>query len=419
MRNQTPVWPRSTAGFRASCDHGRPARLAKNWNYDQAAAAYLTMRGMFPAAANGGPPDMSAELLRQYELWPDGGAQPSALTLAGLAQLYGVEPEDLLDQRDRGNLPPADLMLLSQQVPEDSGGTSLAESVLGQATAALAFAAAVVYTAGGLSLGLKLWFMKVPWTPVLGQIPKDLIVVTAVGQVVLPCLIVGAAVGAVINWLTVEPQGSRHEPNVHVARLRGWLNERYWQEGPIHFLRITFWMSLGVGAVLGAVPVILLALTQRSVLPGVLQPWTAILACCGLLSAVAVFAGLCALRRVYGSSEVSRRAPSAAWRRAFAAGVAAVALVPLFCSVSGSFLLPPVRLCGQNFLHPVVGQIQQVAGYMKGNLIGTNSQWVYIAQFEKRADGSVYGATITAVPESAIDLQAIGRSAGCGDLVKK
>jgi hypothetical protein len=223
----------------------------------------------------------------------------------------------------------------------------------------------------------------------------------------------------VIHWLTVEPQGSRHKPNVHVARLRGWLNERYWQEGPIHFLRITFWMSLGVGAVLGAVPVILLALTQRSVLPGVLQPWPAILACCGLLSAVAVFAGLCALRRVYGSGNASRRAPSAAWRRAFAVGVAAVALVPLFCSVSGSFLLPPVRLCGQNFLHPVDGQIQQAAGYMKGNLIGTNSQWVYIAQFEKRANGSVYGATITAVPESAIDLQAIGRSAGCGDLVKK
>jgi hypothetical protein len=342
--------------------------------------------------------------------------------------LYGVEPADLLDQSDRDHLPAADLMLVSQAARDDSGGTSLAESVIGQATAALAFAAAVIYAAGGLSLGLKLWFMKVPWTPVLGQIPKDLIVVTAVGQVVLPCVIVGVAVGVVIDWLTVGPAGSKHTANKRVATLRGWLQESYWQEGPIHFLRRTIWISLPASVVLGAVPVVLLAITQSSARPGVLQPWFVILPVCGLFSAVAVFAGLCALRYVYGPAGKSRRAPSPTWQRAFAGGVAAVALVPLFCSVSGSFLLPPVHVCGQNFLHPEVkngkvvivnGKVVPKPGYMDGNLIGTNSQWVYIAQFQSNSQQQVDAATITAVPESAVNLQAIGRSAGCGDLVQK
>jgi transcriptional regulator with XRE-family HTH domain len=404
-------------------------RLAKNLSYDQAATAYETMRGTFPAGANGGRTEMSADLLRQYEQWPNGGAQPSALTLTWLAQLYGAEPQDLLDERDREMLPSADLTLLSQKTSADSSsGTSLADSLIGQATAALAFAAAVIYAAGGLSLGLKLWFMKVPWTPVLGQIPRDLIIVTAVGQVVLPCLIAGAGVGGLIDWLSVAPAASRHPAGGPLARCRSGLRKHYWQADPIPFLLCTTGVAIVVGAALGLVPLMILALTESSLRPGVLQFKPAIFGVCALLSVVAVFAALAAMRNLYGRSASTGRMAGMIWRRGSVCALASLALVPLFCSVSGSFLLPPVHLCGQNFLHlqekngkvvVVNGKVVQQRGYMAGNLIGTNSQWVYIAQFQFNSKNTAYATTITAVPESSVDLQAIGRTANCGDLVEK
>src|ERR1035438_288202 len=79
--------------------------------------------------------------------------------------------------------------------------SSIAESLLAQATSALALAVALIYAAGGLALGLKLWFLRVPWTTVLGQLPQDPLIITAVGQVVVPCLAAGAVLGALIDWL--------------------------------------------------------------------------------------------------------------------------------------------------------------------------------------------------------------------------
>jgi hypothetical protein len=100
-------------------------------------------------------------------------------------------------------------MVDGADTPRPEGGTtpaeppsSIAESLLAQATAALALAAALIYAAGGLSLSLKLWFLRVPWTTVLGQLPHDPLIITAVGQVVVPCLAAGAVLGALIDWLS-------------------------------------------------------------------------------------------------------------------------------------------------------------------------------------------------------------------------
>ena len=86
---------------------------------------------------------------------------------------------------------------------------SIAESLLAQATAALALAVALIYAAGGLSLALKLWFLRVPWTTVLGQLPHDPLIITAVGQVVVPCLAVGIVLGALIDWFSGMRAGDR------------------------------------------------------------------------------------------------------------------------------------------------------------------------------------------------------------------
>jgi hypothetical protein len=67
-------------------------------------------------------------------------------------------------------------------------------------------------------------------------------------------------------------------------------------------------------------------------------------------------------------------------------------------------------------MHPVTGQKTESAGFMSGNLIGSYSQWAYIAQFTFNHQGAVIRRTITAVPVSAIELEGIGRGSGCGDL---
>jgi hypothetical protein len=40
-----------------------------------------------------------------------------------------------------------------------------------------------------------------------------------------------------------------------------------------------------------------------------------------------------------------------------------------------------LSFCGPKFMHPVKGTSTEQAGYLRGNLIGRNSQWVYVAQF--------------------------------------
>jgi hypothetical protein len=298
----------------------------------------------------------------------------------------------------------------SPNQPADSSRTSLAESVIGQATAALAVTAAVIYAAGGLTLGLQLWFLGVPWTPVLGQLPRDFIGITAVGQVILPAVIAGAAFGGLIDWLSFRRE-PRARPRPAADRQPGYLTRPYWPEPGINFLLRTFVIALLCGGLLGTVPLVLLIFTQHPA-AGALRPWIAIYACCALLSGVAFFIALYGLRFLYRHAH----ATSLAWRRTLVSAVTALALVPFFCSVSGAFLLPPVALCGPNFLHPVHDQARQSAGYMKGNLIGANSQWVYIAQFHYRGN-VITGRTITVVPASSVQLQAI--DGGCGDLVDK
>ena len=104
-----------------------------------------------------------------------------------------------------------------------------------------------------------------------------------------------------------------------------------------------------------------------------------------------------------------------AMRRTLLVACVSVALIPCLCSVSGAFLLPPVFLCGSKFFHPVGDSGHEASGYMAGNLIGSNDQWIYIGQFSQ-SNGQVDFRTITAVPAGAVQLQAIGQGSGCRDL---
>lgn len=295
-----------------------------------------------------------------------------------------------------------------------SGPSSIAESLIAQAAAALTLAVALTYAAGGLALGLKLWFLRVPWTTVLGQLPHDPLIVTAVGQVVVPSLAAGAVLSALTDWLSGMRAGDGLSGRPD-RRTEPGLPQRYLVTTGRQFLGLTLLLALAAGLLLGAAPLLVLRFTSH-VVSGGLQPWAAIWICCGLLSFATAIGVLYVVRALHTRSPaVPARRLRPVLRRTLLAAAVSVALLPCLCSISGAFLLPPVFLCGPGFFHPVGDSGQEAAGYLDGNLIGSTSQWIYIAQFG-RSNGQVDFRTITAVPVGAVRLQAIGRGSGCGDL---
>jgi hypothetical protein len=290
--------------------------------------------------------------------------------------------------------------------------SSIAESLLAQATAALALAVALTYAAGALSLGLKLWFLEVPWTTVLGQLPHDPLITTAVGQVMVPCLAGGAVLGILIDQLN-GMRAHDETPGRHQWGPFAWLQQYLDMQGA-RFFALTLLLALAAGLVLGAVPIVILIFTSHAALGGI-RPLPAIWACCGLLSVATATGMLYVVRALHTWPASQERRVRPALRRALLVASASVALIPCLCSVSGAFLLPPVFLCSPKFFHPAGNSGHEAPGYMDGNLIGSNDQWIYIAQFGQ-SHGQVDFRTITAVPADAVQLQAIGQGSGCDDL---
>src|ERR1700756_5836431 len=83
---------------------------------------------------------------------------------------------------------------------------STAAQVIGQATAVLAVAGDVLYAAGGLSLGLKLWYDQYSWEPVLGQLPGNLLLINAI-VVIAPAIVIG-----LVAYVGYEKLGTAPEP---------------------------------------------------------------------------------------------------------------------------------------------------------------------------------------------------------------
>lgn len=295
--------------------------------------------------------------------------------------------------------------------------TSLLDSLAGQATAAIAVLAAIVYGSGGLTLGLKLWFFRLSWTPVLGQLPHDFILVTAVGQILLPCIIIGGLAGYVVHNFGRGRAKAAGQAQLAASAdgAPGSDQQRRWPR-QLGLAALVTAGSAAAGAVLGLLPIGVLLFSASSagqhhrVQPGLLQSYLSIYVFCSIASTVTVLVAVVIIRWIR-QSENRRTATGLALTIA----MTSFALVPGMSSVAAAYLLPPVELCAPNFVHPVTGH-EPSGGYMAGNLIGSNSQWAYIAQFTLNSANAVTNRTITAVPISAIRLEAIGAHSGCGDL---
>jgi len=67
--------------------------------------------------------------------------------------------------------------------------------LLTQVVGLFAGVAAVVYLAGGVVLATRLAFEELPWEPVIGQLPREFVLSTGAGQVMLPAFAIAALYG--------------------------------------------------------------------------------------------------------------------------------------------------------------------------------------------------------------------------------
>jgi hypothetical protein len=300
----------------------------------------------------------------------------------------------------------------------DTAGTvPLPTQIIGQATAVIALALGVVYAAGGLSLGLKLWYLQDPWTPVLGQLPRDFVVFNAFGEVIVPAVIIG-----VIGYLCYEKAG---------------LGFRQLAGSKLMPLLVAGWT-----AVLAFVPVLTMYSASRRVLPGVLRPYWQVFAAGWILNLVWItflYALVRTSRNRGGSSRDAAGGPAGQVAAGAAAagtagggqlrplpriagmGIAILALIPFAAGVSASFPLPTVILCGSQFSH--VDKLGR--DYAIGNLIGTSGQWIYVAETRYQSRGQQHGRHrliisagryIAVVPLTGVRLETLGQNPECNDL---
>ncbi|WP_322753665.1 helix-turn-helix transcriptional regulator [Frankia sp. Cas3] len=112
-------------------------RVAHGWTQQQAADhinAHAARTGLDPDGAA----TRTAPWLSELENWPVPlRRRPTPQLLALLAEVYGTTVHNLLDLDDRENMPPADLMLISQirkglpTARQDSEGKTVREAVIG------------------------------------------------------------------------------------------------------------------------------------------------------------------------------------------------------------------------------------------------------------------------------------------------
>jgi hypothetical protein len=92
---------------------------------------------------------------------------------------------------------------------DDLGAASTRKGVLQTVTelaGLFAAAAALVYFTGAVVLSLRLAIEDIPWTNVVPQLPREFVVSTGVGQVLLPSLLVGGLYGLYRLILPGQPK---------------------------------------------------------------------------------------------------------------------------------------------------------------------------------------------------------------------
>jgi hypothetical protein len=272
-------------------------------------------------------------------------------------------------------------LLDGKRLGGDRTGSSFSALLIGQATAVIALAVAVIYAAGDLDLGLKIWFIKDTWAPVLSGMPQDLVLVAAISDAI-PAFIVSIPVYLLYRKLHGPDPGDHYQPLKQI---------------------IAVVLSAAAGA---AVTLLFLLYTEHFFAKDVLRPWLMIVTVCFGINVIVMGIASSALWLI--DKESSRQG---LLRHFLCLGVVAIALLPCVAADYAAFPLPKVVLCGQGFYY----SDQQGRRYMVGNLIGNSGQWAYVAE-TRIDDNEATGSYVAVVPLSSVADETIGGPAECHNL---
>jgi hypothetical protein len=276
-------------------------------------------------------------------------------------------------------------------------------AVIGQAAAVVAIAAALLYGAGALDLALRLEFTHLSWESVLGQLPRDFILTTGFGQVILPAMIVGILGAILINFLANEHRGGRRIE-------RAMQNYLLAKSGPAHFIQwAIIALILGLAEGLIALPWYLYH-EHRFLHPSVVISSFEAFLIVAILSTLAGGLALVLLPRPLSDSAANKqkdlKEPSTLkpWQWTAWVGVlAGLAVIPGIAAIAADGLFPDVLICSPGFEN----------GHLSGNLIATNGGWAYTVEYHQSNFSHDY---IAAIPLASVQFEAVGRYGDCNVL---
>jgi hypothetical protein len=316
---------------------------------------------------------------------------------------------------------------------DKSGDQSLLTSFVGQAAAAITLAGVLIYGSGGLTLALRLAFSRLPWESVLGQLPHDLLLTTGFGQVILPATITGLLGAVFLDFLV---NGEQNDKGL-TAWLRSGLR-RYILDSP-GWKHFGWWAlaSIVAGAAEAGIFVCFYLYHEPGFrYYGVVVAWWQAFIYVLIVSSLAAGMAIIFLppppkdarAKVLKSMEkkgTSRQAIAVAEQEMKRRGqltrtgwkvlvglLVTFATIPLWSSISASTLFPFTVACSPGFTK---------SGLHTGNLIGTNGNWVYMAEYRtsteyRKQNGKpvtitvYYGPYLSVIPLSSVQLLALGKN---------
>jgi hypothetical protein len=223
--------------------------------------------------------------------------------------------------------------------------------VLTEAFGLLAGVTAIVYIAGSIVLTLRLAFEDLPWEAVVAQLPREFVLSTGVGQVLLPALLIGSVYGLGRLLLGSDAEaphpprlsdvlGKAPPPGTRLrVRASNW--RRRWREAKWEELRplLRSYLSTAVVMILpGAAVVVLRALLEEDYSP---QLWLLAIA---FVIMLVVSVAVHELRAVTADHYPRRRwgTPRAA---VVMSGMYALAAVPVMMAAASALPLQDAKLC--------------------------------------------------------------------------
>lgn len=326
---------------------------------------------------------------------------------ADLRQVLADFPLSVPSRRDEVPPPARD-----QEGSPGSDPSALRVAVIGQAAAGLTAVAAIIYGSGALTIALRLFFTHLSWETVLGQLPRDVILTSGFGQIVLPAVIIGVLSAVLLNFVV---NGSHRS-----SGFWSWLQlrlQRYLTANPSfkHFLA---WLVVSAALGVATAAISLPAYDAHAASyahPQVVIPAFNAIFVASVISTVAVGIALILLPPPTNDRlrpELSERQPGAGRGPSGLTGIGwmlwvgcliAFAAIPGISTFNAVTLFPSTLACSTQFK----------GGELSGNLIATNGGWAYMIEYRTEDYSRDY---IAVVPLSSLQLETIGYNGDCATL---